>query len=105
MVSPTARKLEIEIAVEGQLAVKGEEVESVGLFRCELATGPGGACEDSATVRVVDIEDLEAEAGLVDGGESVAGGFYDVEVRDLSGNDRLVVGACDGDGERALCGG
>ena len=48
MVSTDGEEVEIEIAVEGPIAVAGvggEEVESVGLFRCELATGPGGACE------------------------------------------------------------
>ena len=40
---------------------------------------------------IVGIEVVEAEgAGLVDGGESVASGFYDLEVN----NDRLVIGAC-----------
>ena len=79
----------------------------VGLFSCELATGPGGACEGFGDGEsVVAIEVVEAEgAGLVDGGESVASGCYDLEVRDFSGNDRLVIGACDGDGERALSGG
>ena len=59
-------EVEIEIAVEVPIAVDGVENgrrgRSVGLFRCELATGPGGACEGfSDGESVVGIEVVEAE--------------------------------------------
>ena len=53
---------------------------------------------------VGEIEVVEAEGSeFVDVGDAGrVGGFCDGEVRDLSVNDRRIVGAGDGDGERVL---
>ena len=64
MVSPTARKLRSDTVPFDADEVKGRERD----------TGPGGACDRFSDGGVVGIEVVEAEvdAGLVDGGESVA---------------------------------
>ena len=56
-------------------------------------------------VREIEVEEAE-RSGFVDVcGPCGAGVFCDGEVRDLSGNDRRIVGAGDGDVERVLLSG